>query len=175
MGYRKVDEAIGDPLLRAFVRRYMDRDVTPTLPPVPHLDVEAYKDQLLERFANPAISDQVERLAKDGAAKIAVYLVPVLARQLATGGSITHLAFALAAWARYLSGHDERGDEIAIDDPVWVRVQRPIAHARDLLGVPEVFGLAPASDQRLVAAVDEDLRRINEVGVRAALTELLGR
>jgi len=58
-GYREVDTAMADPLISKFVRTYMDSDVTPSVPNVPGIDLDAYKDKLIERFSNPAISDQV--------------------------------------------------------------------------------------------------------------------
>jgi len=70
MGYREVDTAMHDPLIANFVRLYMDTDITPTLPDVPGINLDSYKDKLIERFSNPAISDQIQRLAEDGSQKI---------------------------------------------------------------------------------------------------------
>ncbi|RJT69867.1 mannitol dehydrogenase family protein, partial [Escherichia coli] len=41
-GYRFVHETLGDPLLRRYVRAFMDRDVAPLLAPVPGIDLERY-------------------------------------------------------------------------------------------------------------------------------------
>src|SRR5690349_13906332 len=38
-GYRLVHEAAADPLLSGFVRDYMDREATPTLPPLAGIDL----------------------------------------------------------------------------------------------------------------------------------------
>ena len=46
-----------DPLFAAFLLGYMDLEATPTLPPVPGVDLEQYKHQLIERFANPEVRD----------------------------------------------------------------------------------------------------------------------
>ena len=51
-----------DENIRALVQRLMDREVTPILPPVPGIDLEDYKATLIERFANPAIRDQLSRI-----------------------------------------------------------------------------------------------------------------
>src|SRR6185312_1814541 len=55
-GYELVHEAARDPLFGAFLRAYMDKEATPTLDPVPGIDVDNYKDTLLERFRNPHVA-----------------------------------------------------------------------------------------------------------------------
>jgi mannitol-1-phosphate/altronate dehydrogenase len=100
MGYREVDKAMADPLISNFVRSYMDQDITPTLPNVPGIDLDEYKDKLIKRFSNPAISDQVQRLAEDGSQKIPNAILPCITHQLETGGSIKYTILALAGWFR---------------------------------------------------------------------------
>ncbi|MET0996425.1 MAG: mannitol dehydrogenase family protein, partial [Mycobacterium sp.] len=51
-GYRLVHDAAGDPLFAQFLREYMDSEATPTLKPVPGIDLPDYKRTLIERFAN---------------------------------------------------------------------------------------------------------------------------
>jgi mannitol 2-dehydrogenase len=177
MGYREVDAAMNDPAISTFVKRYMDEDVTPTLPPVPGIDIAAYKQTLIERFSNPAISDQVQRLAMDGSQKARNALVPPLEHQLSTGGSIKWMAFALAAWYRYLHGVDEAGAAIEITDPLRDEL---VARARSgpddptrLLSMREIFGERLAADSRLAAAVKECLDAIRSLGTRQALDRLL--
>jgi mannitol 2-dehydrogenase len=177
MGYRNVDAAMNDPTISAFIKRYMDDDVTPTIPHVPGIDVEAYKRTLRERFANPAISDQVERLTMDGSPKIRNALVPPLERQLDSGGSIRWMAFTLAAWYRYLRGVDEAGEPIEILDPMRDElVARALARPDDpagLLSVKEIFGERAGSDARLAAEMKACLDAIRDGGTRRALERLL--
>jgi mannitol 2-dehydrogenase len=177
MGYREVDRAMGDPAIRAFVRRYMDEDVTPTLPPVPGIDIGAYKQTLVERFSNPAISDQVQRLAMDGSAKIRNSIVPPLEHQLTTGGSIRWIAFALAAWYRYLYGTDEAGALIEVTDPMRDELTARARSAPDdptpLLSVRQIFGDRVGANDRVAASVKESLDAIRTLGTRQALERFL--
>jgi mannitol 2-dehydrogenase len=177
MGYREVDAAMGDPAIRTFVQRYMDVDITPTVPPVPGMDLAAYKQTLVERFSNPAISDQVQRLAMDGSAKARNAWVPPLEHQLSAGGSIRWLAFAIAAWYRYLYGTDEAGAPIEITDPMSDELTAWARSAPDdptqLLSMREVFGERLAADGRLAAEVKESLDAIRGLGTRQALERLL--
>lgn len=176
MGYREVDRAMNDPLIYRFVQRYMDEDVTPTLPEVPGVDVEAYKVTLRERFSNPAISDQVQRLCLDGSAKITNSTVPPLEIQLETGGSIRWIAFALAAWYRYLEGVDEQGAPIEVADPQSERLttlaRRNPGDAGEFLAIHEIFGEA-GRNARLNSEVREALEDIRKLGTRQALTRWL--
>ena len=52
-GYRLVHEAAQDPLFQDFLLGYMDDEATPTLQPVPGVDLTEYKRTLIERFSNP--------------------------------------------------------------------------------------------------------------------------
>ena len=51
-GYRLVHEVAQDRLFGNFLLDYMNREATPTLAPVPGIDLDTYKLQLIERFSN---------------------------------------------------------------------------------------------------------------------------
>lgn len=177
MGYREVDAAMADPLVREFVQRYMDDDVTPSVPTVPGVDLVQYKRTLIERFSNPAISDKIQRLAMDGSQKIPNAIVPPIEFQLDNGGSIRYLAFALAAWYRYLRAIDEEGAPIEITDPMadelTARAKVNPDAPMHLIAVQEIFGPALSANQTLITAVTEALEAIETMGTRNALTKLL--
>src|ERR671916_1511360 len=111
-GYRLVHEVAQDPLFANFLLAYMDREATPTLPPVPGVDLDAYKHELIERFANPAVRDTVARLCAESSDRIPKWLVPVVHDQLAARGEARRSALVIAAWARYAEGVDEHGNPI---------------------------------------------------------------
>ena len=103
-----------------YAEYFLVRDVKHTmLIKVPEgVDLEAYKDQLIERFSNKAISDQVSRLCGDGIAKFAVYVVPRLKQMLQDGKDISIEAFLIAVYCKYLIGaRTESGENIAISEP----------------------------------------------------------
>ncbi len=115
-GYRYAHEVAGDPLFSRFVLDYMDHEATPTLAPVPGVDLTAYKGDLVERFANPEIKDTLARLCAESSDRIPKWLVPVIRHQLAHGGDVRRSALVVAAWARYAEGVDEDGNPIEIVD-----------------------------------------------------------
>jgi mannitol 2-dehydrogenase len=84
-GHEYVHEAVGDVELLGTVRAYLEDEVRPTLAPVPGVDVDDYIDILLERFANPAIADTLERLAADAHNRLRQFVVPVVVDRAAQG------------------------------------------------------------------------------------------
>ena len=168
---------MNDRLVRTFIQRYMDEDITPTLPEVPGIDVTKYKQTLIERFSNGAISDQVQRLAMDGSRKFANFLIPPLKDQLSSGGSIKWIAFALAAWYRYLRGVDESGSAIEIVDPEKAElVSRAATGGKDalqLLSTRGIFGHHELPNAEIATAMQDCLDAIYSVGTRRALSQML--
>lgn len=141
MGYVYIDETIRDPSLRSYMRALMDRETGPTLPPVPGVDLDSYKTQLLERFGNVAIKDTVDRVNAD--APINLLLEPIHDR-LAAGANIDLLALALAAWMRRVTGVDETGNRIGVVHPLADLLrERANAGGPDplpLLSIRKLFG-----------------------------------
>lgn len=177
MGHRTVDKAMADPLVSGFVKKYMDEDINPTVPTVPGIDLTAYRAKLIERFANPSISDQVQRLAEDGSQKIRNAMVPPLMIQAEAGQSIRWIALALAGWWRYLQGVDEAGEVIQIKDPMADRLSAAAKQSPDdpkaLLAFEEIFGAEPQNNQELVSLMTAYLADFKKSGVRATVEKLL--
>jgi mannitol 2-dehydrogenase len=152
-GYVTIDETMANPLFPRFMAALMDRETGPTLRPVPGIDLDAYKRTLVERFANPAIKDTVERVNTDAPLNI---LVDPIRDRLASGGSVDLLALALAAWLRRVRGEDERGQPIDVRHPMADLLrQRAIEGGEDpqpLLSIAPLFGEL-GQDARLLAAV----------------------
>ena len=115
-GYRLVHEAAGNPLFAEFLLAYMDSEATPTLKPVPGIDLSDYKHTLIERFANPGVRDTIARLCADSSDRIPKWLVPVIRANLDTGEPIRLSAAIVASWARYAEAVDEDGEPIEVVD-----------------------------------------------------------
>ncbi len=117
-GYRYAHEVAQDQLFVDFLLGYMDDEATPTLQPVPGVDLHDYKRQLIERFANPEVRDTLARLCAESSDRIPKWLLPVIRSQLDSGGSVERSALVVAAWARYAEGVDEAGEPIDVVDPM---------------------------------------------------------
>jgi len=174
-GYRLVHEVAQDPLFRAFLLGYMDREATPTLSPVPGVDLAGYKQTLLERFANPQIRDTIARLCAQSSDRIPKFLLPVIRRQLATGGEIKRSAAVVASWARYAEGFDERGEPIDVVDRYRDRLTSLAVRQRDdpcaFIANRDLFGDL-AGDERFVTAYRSALASLHQRGARATVESL---
>ncbi len=171
-GYRLVHEAVQDPLFERFLRGYMDEEATPTLPPVPGVDLEAYKDALIERFSNPEIRDTIARLCAESSDRIPKWLLPVIRDQLDRDGEIRRSAAVVASWARYAEGVDEDGEPIEVVDRRREELVAAARRQRDdpdaFVGQRDVFGDL-ADDPRFLEAYRGALRSLHEHGARATL------
>jgi mannitol 2-dehydrogenase len=174
--YTYVHEAAMDPLFRAFLRRYMDEEATPSLDPVPGVDLELYKDQLIERFSNPEIRDTVARLCAESSDRIPKWLLPVVRHRLDHGGPVALSAAIVASWARYADGVDEHGQPIEIVDRRR-EAMTALAHQWTtdplaFISPPELFGEL-AADERFAEPYRRALASLYERGARVTLEDLV--
>ncbi|MEG5263357.1 mannitol dehydrogenase family protein [Pseudomonas sp. JDS28PS106] len=178
-GYRYVHETMNDPLFVGFIRAYMDLDVTPQLAQVPGIDLTNYKDTLIHRFSNRAIADQLERVCSDGSSKFPKFTVPTINRLIQDQGNLERASLVVAAWALYLKGVDENGVHYRIPDPRADFCQALVADdvliTQRLLEVEEIFGLAIPRSAEFVAAFEQNLNSLRELGVSGTLEKILAR
>lgn len=143
-GYTFAHEAATDPDIERLLRRYMDEEGTPTLEPVPGIDLTDYKDTLIERFQNPEVRDTLARLCADSSNRIPKWLLPVVRDQLARSGQVHLSAAIVASWARYAAGVDESGEAIEVVDALKEQVMAAARARRDdplaFLRNEELFG-----------------------------------
>jgi fructuronate reductase len=178
-GWATVDAAIAQPALARFIDAMLRDEVAPTLAAaLPGFDLAAYRAQLLQRFANPALAHRCAQIAMDGSQKMPQRLLQTLRERLAVGAPIEHLALAIAAWLTHLRGHDEAGRRYAIDDPLAPALSALYARARACESTPkqaaEFSRFAPvfgdlAGEPRLVAALASALEALRAQGVSGAL------
>ena len=101
----------------AYLRAFMDIEATPILGNIEGIDLNDYKDILLERFANPNIKDSVGRICSESSAKLPKFLIATIQENLATGGSIKLATLVIAAWCYYSDkAMDRHGKTIEIVD-----------------------------------------------------------
>jgi mannitol 2-dehydrogenase len=175
LGHRLVHEAAQDPPLAAFVRRYMDEEGTSTLQPVPGIDLDGYKDTLLERFANPYVRDQVQRLCLEGSDRIPKFVLPVVREQLAYERPVSLTAAIVASWARYCEGLDEQGQPIEIVDNIADDLRRRAANLTEepleFLDNRELFGDL-VDDERFVMPYRKVLDLLHTQGARVTINSI---
>lgn len=92
------------------VERHMAA-VVGTLDPVPGIDLPFYRQQLLERFANPTIAHRTEQIAMDTSQKLPQRILSATVETLASGKDASPFAYVVALWIKSIH---KRGD---LDDP----------------------------------------------------------
>ncbi len=178
-GYETVAETMANPDFEKLVRRYMDEEATPTLALPGGVDIEGYKDQLIERFRNPALKHRTWQIAMDGSQKLPQRLLSVIRQQLKAGGPFEFAALAVAAWMRYATGQDEQGRAIDIRDPLAERLAALALQAGNsstalvtaYLAVEEVFGDDLPQSEVFRAAVEASMSRLYEMGARQTVAD----
>lgn len=176
MGIHYVHEAMEHPLIRAFLRKLVETEIIPMVPPVPDTDTNAYFDLIEQRFSNPKIGDTIQRLCLDGSNRQPKFIVPVIRDAIAKGASISGLALESALWCRYCAAVDESGRAIAPNDPNWDTLVRVALAAKDnpqaWLDQEAVYG-AVGSDPRFSAAFAQWLDMLWSRGTVATLEHYL--
>ncbi|WP_242000429.1 mannitol dehydrogenase family protein [Kribbella rubisoli] len=174
-GYRYAHEVSQDKLFVDFLLGYMDDEGTPTLPPVPGVDLDRYKHQLIERFANPEVRDTLARLCAESSDRIPKWLLPVVREQLVADREIKRSVLVVASWARYAEGTDEQGGAIEVVDRLRDKLVERAQHNREdplvFISDPDLFGDL-ASDERFVTQYRAALKSLHEIGARATLEAL---
>ncbi len=170
-GYETIHESMADHRIAAVMAALMDHETGPTLPPVPGIDLDRYKRRLVQRFANPAIRDTVDRVNSD--APLNVLLDPIRSR-LAADGGLDFLALALAAWLRRVRGEDEHGGPLPVRHPdadlLRAKALEGGPDPAPLLSIRKLFGNL-GQDRRLVDAVRAWLALLYGSGIEATLDE----
>lgn len=146
-GYAYVSEAIADPAIRSLIHGLMTDEVMQTLPRN-FYNLPGYRDALLERFRNPALRHRTWQIAMDGSQKLPQRLLGTIRDRLALRLPFSRAALGVAAWMRYVTGVDEQGGEIAVKDPLAMRLRSisesagasPVRLVDGLLAVTEIFG-----------------------------------
>jgi fructuronate reductase len=179
-GHDYIADVMGDAGFAALIHGLMTEEVMPTLD-MPGTDLAAYRDQLLERFRNPALKHRTWQIAMDGSQKLPQRLLGPIRDRLAAGQSFERLGLGVAGWMRYVTGLDEKGESIDVRDPLAMRMLAIAADAGSdaealyigLVALSEVFGTDLGDNQRFGETVATHLDSLFEMGAKATVAELV--
>ena len=99
-----VHDAMSHPIISAFLDCLQRKEVIPSVPPVPEVDLFDYWELIQARFANPMILDTIDRICFDGSNRQPKFIIPPAADNLREGRQIDGLALVSAMWCRYCQG-----------------------------------------------------------------------
>lgn len=178
-GFETVSDVMREPAFVKLCKTYMDREAGETLSVPSDFDINDYKKQLRERFANPGLRHRTWQIAMDGSQKLPQRLLETLREQLAGNGNIDIICIAVAAWIRYVSGVDEKGEPIDVQDPYAQKLKAvcnahkgdPAAMVRNIVAVGEIFGNDLADQPRFIDGVTNWLSSFYSKGVLKSIQE----
>ena len=176
LGHRIVHLAMQDPQVDALLDGFLSRDAGPLLDAPPSMSVGQYKDMLLSRYRNPAIGDQLLRIASDGASKLPQFVRGTASEILRRGGEHRRIAFLLACFTEYLRGIDDRGESFPVVEPMVTEADHALVRDPDLakgLGMGAFAGWGVAEHAGFAADYARLRASIREKGAGATLGELL--
>jgi len=175
-GFAHINECMQDAAFREAARQLMLNEQAPTLR-IKGVDLNAYADSLLERFANPALKHRTWQIAMDGSQKLPQRLLDGIRIHLLRQSDWPLLALGVAGWMRYVSGVDDAGETIDIRDPLADKIRAIVETSSSdervtaLLTLKEIFGNDLPHNPLFVDAVSQAWRNIETLGAHGAVQQ----
>jgi D-arabinitol 4-dehydrogenase len=165
VGHTYIHEGTHDPAIRRMAFDYVTDDTIPVLSPSP-INLPAYRDEVLDRFGNPAIADTNQRVAMDGFSKIPGFIAPTVQERLARGAPIASVAMLPALFLAYLQRWQRGQIPYTYQDQAMdPAVARAICTAADpvaAFGADSSLWGPLAGDARLVDALRTAAARVQQ-------------
>lgn len=111
-GYSQLDEVMADPVLHDLLDHYL-AESSAVLPPMKGFDADRYLTDLKLRYANPALTMPLSRLAANGSRKMPVRVIPTIIDAMRQNAPADAPASALSAWLIHCMSPDNRDDYAA--------------------------------------------------------------
>jgi fructuronate reductase len=176
-GFETVDQAIGDADMYKLIHAMMTDEIAPTLTVPDSFDRMAYRDQLLLRYANPALKHKTMQIASDGSLKLPPRLLGTIADRIAAGAPYRRLTLAVAAWMRFLLRKSDAGLAYDINDPMAATLVELAEQSQGvnaklmelLLAVREIFPVTLADHAGFRRELASALESLSAHGARKTL------
>jgi len=137
------------------------------------VDLTAYADSLIARYSNRAIKHRTAQIANDGSQKLPQRWLDSIRWHLANGSNFDLLALGVAGWIRYVAGKNERGEPIAINDPLRDDLAQRVASSSEgqervsaLLAMTNVFGEDLPASAQFVSRVNHFYQQLLSQGAK---------
>jgi fructuronate reductase len=152
----------------AVVQKLMAVDVAPTLEVPEGFDLVDYQEELLSRFANPALRHRTIQIAMDGSQKLPMRLLGTIQDRRRAGAEPVVASLGVAAWMRFVSARrSDGGHALTVDDPLAGEIadrlggrEDPEAVVDTLLSMSQIFDEELASDAAWRAMLIDHLRSL---------------
>ena len=176
MGVEFVHDAMGNDLIRSYLRKVLSQDVMQHVDPVPGFTPAEYIDSICGRFENPGVADTTTRLCHDGSNRQPKFIIPSIRDGLRAGYVPDGLALSSALWCHYCRGRTDAGATIPDNDPDWTNLQNAARRAADdpkaWLLQHDIYGDL-ADHDGFIAAFASALKSVETKGTEATLKTYL--
>ncbi|MFT8719758.1 mannitol dehydrogenase family protein [Acetobacter sp.] len=178
-GLNTINEAASDSSLGHITRNFMRYEQTAGID-LSAEELDDYTNDLMERFRNPGIVHEAERVGRNGSAKMADRVIRTMRDNLENGRPVRGAILLIASWIRWFALHEQEALELALTDPRANTLRQICAEARDdhkaqaeaFLAMEEVFGPPLPDHDRQVDAIADMLRCLTEDDVPTLLRKL---
>lgn len=152
-GHATVAAAVADPVCLGWIEQWWDEAARHLA--LPATEIAAYRNALLDRYANPRIRHLLAQIAMDGSQKLPVRVVPVLRAERAAGRMPLGGVRAIGGWIRHVRAG-------AVADPLAERLAAGTAgRLEDATRFAlSVLAVDLADDNDLAAAVTAAVREL---------------
>lgn len=116
LGHEMVRNVMADQQMAMAIRWHMT-SAAHSLDPIPGFAFDGYTDDLISRFANPAIAHRCIQIAMDGSQKLPQRIFAPALDLSERGASFASCALATACWMQFLQGQAEDGRALPLNDP----------------------------------------------------------
>ena len=175
--HQTVAQAVADEKFANLIRHYMSVEASPTLDLPEEVQVQAYIDSLISRFANDSLQHQLSQIAMDGSQKIPQRWLSGAEERLATRSSLAATALGVAAWLFYVRGEDLDGNKHQVDDPMaqtlselHARCSDPESLVHEALKLNDIFSNTLSQNEAFSVAVLSAYKTLISSGVVECLS-----
>ena len=175
MDYDTVPEAMKDTALLTLLEQFLTQDASPFITPPSDVSLADYAGQVLNRFRNPAVGDQLLRIASDSASKLPVFWTDTVKGILKAGKNHKRLAFGTACFLEYLRGTTDSKKSYSFSEPELTDATQKLILSHDLkagLTIPVFSGWDLAQYPDFTIEVINLRKSIQSHGVRKTLLQL---
>ena len=172
MGFRYIHEVAQSEEYRPYLKTFMDKEMTPHVGDVPGVDIDWYKQSLIERFSNADIADTVLRICSGGSAKIPGFILPSIQDALDKDAPIRAMTCVVASWLRFCLAEDENSEPIPMEDALADRItaiaKSAKADPKPYLEMKDLFGNL-GQNERFVAELGLLLESLYNDGAKSTM------
>ncbi|AOX17206.1 mannitol dehydrogenase family protein [Kozakia baliensis] len=178
-GLNTIAEAASDPMLGRIAARFIRHEQDAGIG-LSAQELDDYAHDLMERFRNPGIVHEAERVGRNGSVKMADRVIRPMRENLEAGRSVNGARLLIACWIRWFALHEQDALDLALADPRANVLRKICAQARHdheaqteaFFAMEEVFGPPLPQHEKEVKAIASILRRLTEEQVPTLLQEL---